>query len=31
MFSPPDETIAAQRKMKAVHVQNDINKATILR
>ena len=32
MFSPPDETIPrSERKMKVVHVQNDKNKAIILR
>ena len=32
MFSPPDETmLRSKRKMKVVHVQNDKNKAIILR
>ena len=32
MFSPPDETmLRSERKMKVVHVQNDKNKAIILR
>ena len=32
MFSPPDETMPrSKRKMKVVHVQNDKNKAIILR
>ena len=32
MFLPPDETMPhSKRKMKVVHVQNDKNKAIILR